>query len=116
MLQKVRHFVIHNVLTCRNLDLGQLQNVVSVANQTMDGDLVKQLLQDLLKFGSVFAPLIYEVDPNESCEPLIFRCKAMWPLIDESPNLIKIAVCIYNCPYQLLLFFVRTLVAFDLGS
>uniref|UniRef100_A0A1X7THY6 Death domain-containing protein n=1 Tax=Amphimedon queenslandica TaxID=400682 RepID=A0A1X7THY6_AMPQE len=72
------------------LNLGQLQNVVQVANQTLDGDLVKQLLQDLLKFGSAFAPLIYEVDQKESCEALINRCKAMWPLIDECQNLMKI--------------------------
>ena len=58
----------------------------------MDGDLVKQLLQDLLKFGSAFAPLIYEVDQKESCEALINRCKAMWPLIDERQNLMKITV------------------------
>ena len=78
------------------IDLGQLQNVVQVANQTMDGDLVKQLLQDLLKFGSAFAPLIYEVDPKESCEVLINRCKAMWPLIDECQNIMEITVNHYE--------------------
>ena len=63
----------------------------------MDGDLVKQLLQDLLKFGSAFAPLIYEVDSKESCETLINRCKAMWPLIDEHQNLMKITVNCFQC-------------------
>lgn len=72
--------------------VGQLQNVIQIANQTMEGDLVKQLLQDLLKFGSAFAPLIYEVDKSESCEALINRCKSLWTFLDDHPNLMKITV------------------------
>ena len=75
-----------------HLDVGQLQNVIQIANQTMEGDLVRQLLQDLLKFGSAFAPLIYDVSLDENCETLINRCKSLWKFIDENPDLRKIAV------------------------
>ena len=69
-----------------------MQNVIQIANQTMEGDLVKQLLQDLLKFGSAFAPLIYDVNLDENCEKLITRCKSLWKFVDENPNLREITV------------------------
>ena len=75
-----------------HLDLGQLQTFIQIANQTMESDLIRQLLQDLLKFGSTFAPLIYDVSLDENCEMLIDRCKSLWKFIDEDPNLRKIAV------------------------
>ena len=58
----------------------------------MEGDLVKQLLQDLLIFGSAFAPLIYDVSINMGCEALIGRCKHLWKFVDENPKLRAIAV------------------------
>ena len=74
-------------------DVSQLQHVVQIANQTMEGDLIKQLLLDLLTFGSAFAPLIYDVSPDESCEALINRCKHLWTFVDENPKLREISVC-----------------------
>ena len=66
--------------------------MIQIANQTMEGDLVKQLLQDLLIFGSAFAPLIYDVSNNMGCEALIGRCKHLWKFVDENPKLRAIAV------------------------
>ena len=75
-----------------SIDVGQLAEFVQIANQTMEGDLIKQLLSDLLIFGSAYAPLIYEVSTDESCELLINRCKSLWTFLDKHPNLGDIAV------------------------
>ena len=93
--QKYIHVVLFSLMYIQivyYLDVGQLQNVIQIANQTMEGDLVKQLLQDLLKFGSAFAPLIYDVSLDENCETLVNRCKSLWRFVDENPNLAKITV------------------------
>ena len=54
--------------------------------------MVKQLLSDLLVFGSAYAPLIYEIRPDESCESLVNRCKSLWTFLDKHPDLDSIAV------------------------
>ena len=73
-------------------DVGQLQHVVQIANQTMEGDMIKQLLKDLLTVGSAFAPLIYDVKIDENCEALINRCKSLWVFVNDHPNLKQITV------------------------
>lgn len=87
-----------------NTDVGMLAELVQVSNQTMEGDLTKQLLSHLLVFGSAYAPLIYEISPNESCESLVNRCKSLWTFLDTHPDLYSIAVsCIIhylNCMDQ----------------
>ncbi len=75
-------------------DVGMLAELVQVSNQTMEGDMIKQLLSDLLVFGSAFAPLIYEISPTESCESLVNRCKSLWTFLDTHPDLHSIAVSI----------------------
>ena len=73
-------------------DFGQFQNMIQIANQTMEGDLIRQLFQDLLKFGSAFAPLIFDVTEDQSCEILMSKCKTLWKFVDENPNLKEIIV------------------------
>ena len=86
------YYSLDNTCSLHLLDVGQLQNFIQIANQTMEGDLVKQLLQDLLKFGSVFTPLIYDVRHDENLEKLIDRCKSLWNFVDKIPNLREIIV------------------------
>lgn len=84
----------YNYMSIIIVDVGQLQNMIQIANSTMEGDLIRQLLQDLLKFGSAFAPLIFDVTEDQSCEILMSRCKSLWKFVDENPNLRKITVSV----------------------
>ena len=79
----------------------------------MESELSRQLLQDLLKFGSTFAPLIYDVSLDENCEMLIDRCKSLWKFIDENPNLRNIAVSLFMLKFMNKTPFCRNLVMQD---
>ena len=90
-----------------------MQNFIRIANQTMESELIRQLLQDLLKFGSTFAPLIYDVRLDENCEMLIDRCKSLWKFIDENPNLRSIAVSLFMFKFMNNAHFCRNLAMQD---
>ena len=58
--------------------------------------MIRDLLSQLHTVGSTYAPLIYDLPKDASCQALVGRCKGLWGDLDKHPNLSQILVGSYE--------------------
>ena len=73
-------------------DASDLQNFVTIALYTAEGDLNTDRLSNLRKVGSAFSKFIFELPKDAGYQVLLQHCEDLWETLEQNRKLPEIMV------------------------